>query len=215
MLSPPRSGEGRVAAAGTCHSAAPQSAPCYTRLAALIPLIPKNNNGSQQQSHPEEPAVPERAATERENPHRAGRGGTGRRNGGCPPRTGTLQGSSLGGEGCARGRAAISGAAASAAPGRSPLAPGHLPGSPPAAAQMSGTGDGRSCQRSRPGWHRAAGTCWQRAKRNRFWGLGELTGSPSQLPGGRQQERENPRWMVNGSRDRSKKGELRPRRGWK
>lgn len=80
LLSPPRSGEGRAAAAGTCHSAAPQSAPCSTRLAALIPLIPKNNNGSQQQSRPQEPAVPERAATERKNPHRVGevgQGGTG------------------------------------------------------------------------------------------------------------------------------------------
>lgn len=167
LLSPPRSGEGRAAAAGTCHSAAPQSAPCSTRLAALIPLIPKNNNGSQQQSRPQEPAVPERAATERKKPAPSWGGGTGEDRG-CPPRIGTLRGSSLGGEGCAGGRAAISGAAASAAPGRSPLAPGHLPGSPPAAAQMSGTGDGRSCQRSRPGWHRAAGTCWQRAKRNHF-----------------------------------------------
>lgn len=49
-----------------------------------------------------------------------------------------------------------------AAPGHSPLALGHLLGSSPAAAQMSGTGNARPCQRSRPGWHRAMGTCWRR-----------------------------------------------------
>lgn len=58
------------------------------------------------------------------------------------------------------GGAAISGAGGWAAPGHSPLAPSHLPGSAPAAAQMSGTGNAWHCQHSRPGWHCVAGTQW-------------------------------------------------------
>lgn len=149
-------GWGRAAAAGTCHCAAPQSAPCYTRLAALIPLISKNNNGSRQQSRLDKPTPPERSATERENPRQCRAVGTG-----CPPPShcASLYHNSFQ---AAQGEAAISGAVASAAPGCSLLALGHLPGSPPAAAQMSGSGTTQCCQHSRPGWHSTAGTCWHR-----------------------------------------------------
>lgn len=154
-------GWGRAAAAGTCHCAAPQSAPCYTRLAALIPLISKNNNGSRQQSRPDKPTPPERSATERENPPQCRAVGTGRPPRLIPPRIPLAEQLS----GCT-GEAAISGAVASAAPGCSPLAPSHLPGSSPAAAQMSGSGTARRCQHSRPGWHSTAGTRWHRTHRS-------------------------------------------------